>query len=98
VLPALLQQSRQLLGSAPRRRVETTAPLTRRELAVLCLLPTELSTREISYELRVSVNTVRSQVRAVYRKLEARSRTEAVTRARELGLIPVGHEPVAIFT
>jgi LuxR family transcriptional regulator, maltose regulon positive regulatory protein len=98
VLPALLQRSRQLLGSAPRRRVETTAPLTRRELAVLCLLPTELSTREISYELRVSVNTVRSQVRAVYRKLEATSRTEAVTRARELGLIPVGHEPVAIFT
>jgi LuxR family transcriptional regulator, maltose regulon positive regulatory protein len=88
VLPALLQQGRQLLGSARRRRVKMTAPLTRRELAVLWLLPTHLTTREISHELNVSVNTVRSQVRAVYRKLDATSRSEAVARARQLGLLP----------
>jgi LuxR family maltose regulon positive regulatory protein len=98
VLPALLQQSRQLLGSASGRRVKATAPPTRRELAVLQLLPTQLSTREIGHELHVSVNTVRSQVRAIYRKLDVTSRSEAVTRARQLGLIPGQPEPVANFT
>jgi LuxR family transcriptional regulator, maltose regulon positive regulatory protein len=95
LLPALLQQTRQLLASPPRQRSNMTAPLTRRELAVLRLLPTQLSTREISYELHVSVNTIRSQVRAIYRKLEVTSRTEAVTRARELGLLrgqPTGRQ------
>jgi LuxR family maltose regulon positive regulatory protein len=57
-------------------------------LAVLRLLPTGLSAREISHELHVSVNTVRSQVRAIYRKLEVTSRAHAVASARELGLLP----------
>jgi LuxR family maltose regulon positive regulatory protein len=85
-LPALLEQSRRRLGSAPRPRVKAAA-LTERELAVLRLLPTRLSTREIGHELYVSVNTVRSQVQAIYRKLKVTSRAEAVTRARQLGLI-----------
>ena len=63
-------------------------PLTNRELVVLRLLPTRLSTREIGRELSVSVTTVRSQVQAVYRKLEVTTRAEAVARAREVGLIP----------
>ena len=83
------------IGSAPRPRVRMTAPLTRREVAVLWLLPTQLSTREISHELHVSVNTVRSQVRAVYRKLDTTSRSAAVARARQLGLLPTSHEPLA---
>src|SRR5215207_6071642 len=87
VLPALLHQTRQRLSSAPRQLVKTSAPLTTRELAVLRLLSTQLSTREISHELHVSVNTVRSQVRGIYRKLEVASRTEAVARARQLGLL-----------
>ena len=87
VLPALLHQTRQRLSSAPHQRVKTSAPLTTRELAVLRLLSTQLSTREISHELQVSVNTVRSQVRAIHRKLEVTSRTEAVARARQLGLL-----------
>jgi LuxR family transcriptional regulator, maltose regulon positive regulatory protein len=62
--------------------------LTERELAVLRLLPTQLSTREIGRELYVSVNTVRSHVQAVYRKLEVATRTEAIARARQLGLLP----------
>jgi LuxR family transcriptional regulator, maltose regulon positive regulatory protein len=69
------------------------APLTERELAVLRLLPSRLSTREISRELSVSVHTVRSQVQAVYRKLQASTRAEAVTRARELGLFPGSTSP-----
>jgi LuxR family maltose regulon positive regulatory protein len=55
---------------------------------VLRLLPTRLSTREISRELSVSVTTVRSQVQAIYRKLQASTRAEAVARAGELDLLP----------
>jgi LuxR family transcriptional regulator, maltose regulon positive regulatory protein len=88
VLPALLEQTEEALGSRPRRRVQTAAPLTERELAVLRLLPTRLSTREIGRELYVSANTVRSHVQAIYRKLGVSSRAEAVTQARQLGLLP----------
>ena len=45
-------------------------------------------TREIAREFSVSVNTVRSQVQAIYRKLGVGSRAEAVTHARQLGLLP----------
>jgi LuxR family transcriptional regulator, maltose regulon positive regulatory protein len=88
VLPALLEQTEEMLGSRPRRPVQMAAPLTERELAVLRLLPTELSTREIGRELYVSPNTVRSHVQAIYRKLQVNSRAEAVTQARQLGLLP----------
>jgi LuxR family maltose regulon positive regulatory protein len=46
-----------------------------------------LSTQEISGQLSVSVTTVRSQVQAIYRKLQVGSRAEAVARARELDLL-----------
>jgi LuxR family maltose regulon positive regulatory protein len=89
MLPVLLQQRSQMLNSAAsHKRTGAPAPLTERELAVLRLLPTGLSAREISHELHVSVNTVRSQVRAIYRKLEVTSRAHAVASARELGLLP----------
>jgi LuxR family transcriptional regulator, maltose regulon positive regulatory protein len=87
VLPALLEQTEGVLGSRPRRRVQGDAPLTERELAVVRLLPTRLSTREIGRELYVSVATIRSHVQAIYRKLEVTTRAEAVAHARELGLI-----------
>jgi LuxR family transcriptional regulator, maltose regulon positive regulatory protein len=88
VLPTLLEQSRRMLDSASRRQATVAAPLTERELAVLRLLPTPLSTREIGRQLHVSVNTVRSQVQAIYRKLQVTSRAEAVAEARQLGLLP----------
>jgi LuxR family maltose regulon positive regulatory protein len=88
MLPALLDQTGESLGSRPPQPVEVAAPLTERELVVLRLLPTRLSTREIARELDVSANTVRSQVQAIYRKLQANSRAEAVTQARQLGLLP----------
>jgi LuxR family transcriptional regulator, maltose regulon positive regulatory protein len=95
-LPALLEQTEQALAPSTRRRVEAAAPLSERELAVLRLLPTRLSNREIGRELYVSVNTVRSHVQAIYRKLEAATRGEAVAHARELGLLPGvnDHRPV----
>jgi LuxR family transcriptional regulator, maltose regulon positive regulatory protein len=88
VLPALLQQRSRMLASASRRQAKLQAPLSERELAVLRLLSTRLSIREISNELHVSVNTVRSQVQAIYRKLEVPTRAEAVTQARQLDLLP----------
>jgi LuxR family transcriptional regulator, maltose regulon positive regulatory protein len=87
-LPALLEQANRNLGSAPPRQIQAAAPLTERELAVLRLLPTPLSNREIARELYVSVNTVRTHVQGVYRKLEVTSRAKAVAHARHLRLIP----------
>jgi LuxR family maltose regulon positive regulatory protein len=87
-LPVLLEQTEQALASRPLRRVQPMAPLSERELMVLRLLPTELSTREIGRELSVSVTTIRSQVQSIHRKLQASTRAEAVARARELGLLP----------
>lgn len=61
--------------------------LTPAELRVLHLLTTHLSIGDISDELVVSRNTVKSQVAAIYRKLVVSGRTEAVRRAHELGLL-----------
>jgi LuxR family transcriptional regulator, maltose regulon positive regulatory protein len=61
-------------------------PLTERELRVLRLLRAALSLREIGQELHLSVNTIKSHTRAIYRKLGASGRDDAVARARELGL------------
>jgi LuxR family transcriptional regulator, maltose regulon positive regulatory protein len=66
---------------------DTWRPLTERELVVLRLLPTDLSQRQIAESLFVSRNTVKSQLKSLYRKLDASSREEAVERARQLGLL-----------
>jgi LuxR family transcriptional regulator, maltose regulon positive regulatory protein len=88
MLASLLEQAEEALGSRPRWPRQMAAPLTERELVVLRLLPTRLSTRDIGRELYVSPNTVRSHVQAIYRKLQVNSRAEAVTQARQLGLLP----------
>ena len=61
--------------------------LTDRELAVLRLLDSDLSRREIGAALFVSLNTVKTHMRAILRKLGASGRAEAVERARSLGLL-----------
>ncbi len=63
-------------------------PLSEREQAILRYLPTMMSNQEIAGELFVSVNTVKTHLKAIYRKLEAPGRREAVSRARDLGLMP----------
>jgi LuxR family maltose regulon positive regulatory protein len=63
-------------------------PLTNRELELLHLLPTHLSNAAMGERLYVSVNTVKTNLRAVYRKLGTTSRAETVVRARRLGLLP----------
>jgi LuxR family maltose regulon positive regulatory protein len=61
--------------------------LTAAELRLLPLLTTHLSFREIAERLLVSRNTVKTQAISVYRKLDATSRSEAMARAVELGLV-----------
>jgi LuxR family maltose regulon positive regulatory protein len=70
--------------------------LTAAELRLLPLLTTHLSFREIADRLYVSRNTVKSQAISVYRKLGASSRSEAIERALELGLVdaPTASEPI----
>lgn len=66
---------------------EVRFPLTTAELKVLQFLPTHLSFRQIGELTCVTANTVKTQANAAYRKLDVRSRTEAVVRARALGLV-----------
>jgi LuxR family maltose regulon positive regulatory protein len=63
------------------------AALTPAELRILGFLPTHLSFREIAGRLYVSANTVKTQAHAVYRKLDASSRSQAVAHATRLGLL-----------
>ena len=61
--------------------------LTAAELRLLPLLATHLSFPEIAAELFLSPHTIKSQARSLYRKLDAVSRSQAVARAREAGLL-----------
>ena len=62
-------------------------PLTIAELRTLQYLPTHLSLREVGDRLYVSRNTVKTHTISIYRKLGVNSRSEAVARGRELGLL-----------
>jgi LuxR family maltose regulon positive regulatory protein len=67
---------------------DVAVPLSEREMAVLALLPSLLSAREIATEFTVSVNTVKSHIRSIYAKLGVSTRREAVLHAQERGLVP----------
>jgi LuxR family maltose regulon positive regulatory protein len=62
-------------------------PLTDRELTILHRLTTTMTTQDIAGELCVSPNTVKTHIAAIYRKLPASGRHEAVERARQLELL-----------
>jgi LuxR family maltose regulon positive regulatory protein len=61
--------------------------LSERELQVLRLLSDLLSTEEIGAAMFISVNTVRTHVRSILRKLAVTCRNDAIRRARELALV-----------
>jgi LuxR family maltose regulon positive regulatory protein len=85
---ALLDGFAEAENAAPRRFVEQPdESLTPRELAVLRLLPTHLSAAEIAREMSVSVHTVKTHMRHLYAKLGVHRRSEAITRARALGML-----------
>jgi DNA-binding CsgD family transcriptional regulator len=69
-------------------RVQETLGISGRELEVLELLAAGQSNKEIAIRLEVSPNTVKTHVARLFEKLEVRRRTEAIQRARELGMIP----------
>ncbi|CAB1082939.1 hypothetical protein D1AOALGA4SA_10530 [Olavius algarvensis Delta 1 endosymbiont] len=62
-------------------------PLTNRELEVLELLADRLSNQEIAEKHYISITTVKSHIRNIYGKLNARKRREAVEKAESLGII-----------
>ena len=89
--------ARELIAAAPRRTGVDPLPgsaepspaeqLTSKELEVLRLLSTQLSRREIAAHLYVSINTVKTHQRAVFRKLAVTDRAGAAARARALGIL-----------
>jgi len=66
---------------------ELLEPLSAREGEVLRFLPTMMSNADIASELFVSVNTVKTHVKSIYRKLDVTRRQDAVRRARQLHLL-----------
>jgi LuxR family transcriptional regulator, maltose regulon positive regulatory protein len=87
MLQTKLDKEERMLYRRDRPPITAGEVLTDREMAVLRLLPSRLSQREIGDELFLSLNTIKSHVRAIFRKLDATSRREAVDTSRKLGLI-----------
>ncbi len=67
--------------------IPISEPLSQRELEVLRLIAQGLSNREISERLFLALDTVKGHNRLIFGKLQVQRRTEAVARARELGLL-----------
>jgi LuxR family maltose regulon positive regulatory protein len=87
-LPELIEEvERGLRGRRPGARRQIAGDLSDKELAVLRLMPSDSSLREIAQSLYLSQNTVKTHTRSIYRKLGASSREQAVVRGRELGLL-----------
>jgi LuxR family transcriptional regulator, maltose regulon positive regulatory protein len=89
-LGTLVGEARELRTRLAAERGPGTAgasALTAAELRLLPLLCTHLQLQEIAAEMYLSPHTVRAQSKSIYRKLGVSSRTQAITRARELGLL-----------
>ncbi len=71
----------------PESLTAAVEPLSGREQTVLSYLPTMLTTAEIASEMFVSVNTVKTHLKSIYRKLDVARRRDAVHRARALHLL-----------
>lgn len=78
----------QELAQAPAPAAEAPIEqLTSRELAVLRMLPLRLSNREMASQMYISINTLKTHVRSIYRKLDVPHRSAAVRRAKALELV-----------
>jgi LuxR family transcriptional regulator, maltose regulon positive regulatory protein len=90
VVPRLLERAERrlrLVTEPQHSGMAVGEELTAREQAVLGLLTSGLSAREIGGELGVSRNTIKTHTKSLYRKLGATGRREAVARGRQLGLL-----------
>ena len=68
-------------------RAQIIDPLSQRELEILKLIALGLSNREIGERLFLALDTVKGHNRRIFEKLQVQNRTEAIARARELGLL-----------
>lgn len=76
-------------GTSPlSRSFGLVEPLTERELEVIQLLALGKTNTQIACQLIIASGTVKAHAASIYRKLDAANRTEAVARARELGILP----------
>jgi DNA-binding CsgD family transcriptional regulator len=73
---------------APNKPAQASLGISERELEVLTLIAAGQTNKQIAKALDVSPNTVKTHVASLFGKLDARRRTEAILRARELGMIP----------
>lgn len=69
-------------------QAQASLGISPREMAVLAEIAAGHSTKEIAARLHVSPNTVKTHIANLFAKLGARRRTDALRRARELGLVP----------
>ncbi len=83
----LLAAARQGSGSQMPAQQLLVQPLTRRELEVLKLVSRGCSNQEIAMQLYISLATVKRHISNIYTKLDASSRTQALSRSREMGLL-----------
>jgi LuxR family maltose regulon positive regulatory protein len=75
-------------GAAASMGEALVEPLSQREMEVLRIIATGSTNREIARQLVVSPGTVKAHTASIYRKLDVANRTEAVARARQLGILP----------
>jgi DNA-binding NarL/FixJ family response regulator len=75
-------------GPEQARRPASIESLSERELEVLRHIAEGLTNQEIADRLYLSLYTVKAHARSIYDKLDAHSRTQAVARARDLGVLP----------
>ena len=87
IVASLLDDTERRLQSGVRRPATPGEQLSERERVILRLLAAGLTKPEIARELYIAYNTVKTHTRTIYRKLDASTREEALSRARELTLI-----------
>jgi LuxR family maltose regulon positive regulatory protein len=86
-MTSMLKELEQAIASTPPGGRESSVSLTTAEIRLAAFLPTHLTFGQIADELYLSINTVKSQAKAIYRKMDVESRHAAVVRASELGLL-----------
>ncbi|MHB1432264.1 MAG: LuxR C-terminal-related transcriptional regulator, partial [Streptosporangiaceae bacterium] len=83
----VLQRFEIARGRQADQPAQAAIPLTNSELAVLRFLPSHMTNQEIAEALFLSINTVKTHLRSVYRKLGVTTRRQAISRGSQIGLL-----------